>query len=197
MYASLNNIDFELLPLLKKAGVNWFALGIESANAQIRNEVHKNMHKQDILAIVRKIQAAGIHVIGNFIFGLPNDTMETMQETLDLAMQLNCEFVNFYSVMAYPGSQLYRKAAVETPELLPDSWSGYSQHSFDCKPLANAHLSAAQILQFRDHAFHQFYSNPDYLNRIEKQFGIAVRQHIQQTNSSFLPRKLYPYHPRT
>ena len=58
--------------------------------------------------IVRQIQAAGINVIGNFIFGLPDDDLETMQQTLALAQELNCEFANFYSAMAYPGSPLYR-----------------------------------------------------------------------------------------
>ena len=58
----------------------------------------------------RKIKAAGINIIGNYIFGLPEDTAETMQETLDLALDLNCEFANFYSAMAYPGSPLYEQA---------------------------------------------------------------------------------------
>ncbi|KKL50514.1 hypothetical protein LCGC14_2304770, partial [marine sediment metagenome] len=56
------------------------------------------------------IRNAGIYVIGNYMFGLPDDTHESMQATLDLALNLECEFTNFYSAMAYPGSPLYRMA---------------------------------------------------------------------------------------
>ena len=79
---------------------------------------------------MRDIQKAGIRVIGNFIFGLPDDDMNTMTQTLDLALELNCEFANFYSAMAYPGSPLYLQAvSKELP--LPENWSGFSQHSYD------------------------------------------------------------------
>ena len=46
----------------------------------------------------------------NYIFGLPDDDQNTMQETLDLSLRVNSEWANFYSAMAYPGSQLYPMA---------------------------------------------------------------------------------------
>ena len=66
--------------------------------------------------------------------GLPEDDLETMQATLDMAMELNCEFGNFYSAMAYPGSPLYA-LALRNGWPLPEKWSGYSQHSVDALPL--------------------------------------------------------------
>jgi coproporphyrinogen III oxidase-like Fe-S oxidoreductase len=62
------------------------------------------------------------------MFGLPDDTHETMRETFDLAIEANCEFANLYCAMAYPGSKLYT-TAVESDWELPESWLGYSQHS--------------------------------------------------------------------
>ena len=190
VYARCDTIDYTLLPLLKKAGVNWFALGIESANPNVRDEVTKNMHKDDILSIVRKIQAAGIRVIGNYIFGLPSDTLETMRETLELAKELNCEYVNMYSVMAYPGSRLYKQTAEEHPERLPERWSQFSQHSFDCFPLANDNLSAGEILSFRDKAYVEYNSSPAYLSMLEEKFGKEVRTYVEKTNTTFLKREL-------
>lgn len=93
---------------LRKAGFCWLVLGIESASKHVRDGVEKSRFGTDeIIKIVRKVQDAGIYVIGNFIFGLPDDTFESMQEILDLAIETNCEFANFYSAMAYPGSKLY------------------------------------------------------------------------------------------
>ncbi|MEZ4752549.1 MAG: hypothetical protein R3B54_18525 [Bdellovibrionota bacterium] len=75
-----------------------------------------------------------------------------MQETLDLAIEANCEFANFYSAMAYPGSKLY-SMAVEQGWALPENWIGYSQHSYESFPLRTENLTNAEVLKFRDEAF--------------------------------------------
>ncbi|KKM26920.1 hypothetical protein LCGC14_1579870, partial [marine sediment metagenome] len=146
------------------------------------NGTYKSFTRDDIFATVRMIQAAGINVIGNFIFGLPDDTLESMRATLDMVMELNCEFANFYSAMAYPGSKLFSEA---DPKDLPDNWSGYSQHSYDCKPLPTETLSSAEVLSFRDKAFEQYFINTDYLEMIERKFGLDAR--VDLTNMTMLP----------
>ena len=118
---------------MKQAGINWLALGIESANPSVRDGAAKRLRVNDIKERVRMVQNSGINVIGNFIFGLPDDTLDSMQETLDMAKELNCEFVNFYCAMAYPGSRLYN-IALQQGWKLPEVWHGYSQHSYEmCK----------------------------------------------------------------
>ncbi len=155
-YARIDTIKPETLSLLRSAGIQWLALGIESGSAHVRDESSKHLKDDDITSIVKSVQDADIKVIGNFIFGLPDDTRESMQETIDLAKSLNLDFANFYSVMPYPGSQLYNKANKED---LPDNWSGYSQHSIDCKPLPTETLSSAEVLQFRDNAHCDYFSD--------------------------------------
>ena len=78
---------------------------------------------QDIVAIVDKIRAHGINVGANYIFGLPDDSRQSMAATLDLARQLNTEWANFYTAMAYPGSALYQTAR-ERGWPLPDDPGG-------------------------------------------------------------------------
>lgn len=188
-YARVDTIKPKNLQKMKKAGINWLALGIESANPDVRDGASKKMRVNDIKKVVRTIQETGIRVIGNYIFGLPEDTSETMQETLDLAIELNCEFANFYSGMAYPGSQLYEIAVKECWEL-PEEWHGYSQHSYDILPLPTKYISARNVLKFRDDAFHTYYSNPLYLESIEKNFGEEVRLHVEQMSSTRLKRRI-------
>jgi radical SAM superfamily enzyme YgiQ (UPF0313 family) len=188
-YARVDTVEFEHLELMKRAGINWLALGIESANPGVRDSARKNMRRGEIKKVVRTIQDAGIRVIGNYIFGLPDDTFETMQETLDMAKELNCEFANFYSAMAYPGSLLYDQAIADNKPL-PDCWHGYSQHSYETLPLSNQDLSAAEIVKFRDDAFHDYFSSPTYLNMLEDKFGLKVRKHIEEITHSRLKRKL-------
>jgi radical SAM superfamily enzyme YgiQ (UPF0313 family) len=174
---------------MKQAGINWLALGIESANPDVRDSASKRMRVQDVQQVVQTIQAAGIRVIGNYIFGLPDDTLATMQETLDMALALNCEFANFYSAMAYPGSKLY-DLAIESGWQLPASWHGYSQHAYECLPLPTKYCTAAEVLRFRDDAFHTYFSNPAYLTMVEEKFGRPVREHIERISASRLKRTL-------
>ena len=189
VYARVDTVKPGNLARMKQAGINWLALGIESANPGVRDYAAKRMRVQDVKQVVQTIQAAGIRVVGNYIFGLPDDTLATMRETLDMAMELNCEFANFYSAMAYPGSRLYDLAR-ENGWRLPASWQGYSQHAYECLPLPAKYVSAAEVLRFRDDAFHDYFANPAYLCMIEEKLGRQVREHIERISSGRLKRRI-------
>ena len=190
-YARVDTVKDEFLDKLNRAGFRWLALGIESGSKHVRDGVEKGRFGlEEILQVVRKIQDAGINVIGNYIFGLPDDTHESMQETLDLAIEANCEFANFYCAMAYPGSKLYT-LAIENGWALPESWIGYSQHSYETLPLRTDVLSAAEVLKFRDQAFMTYFKNPRYLDLVARKFGPEVLRHIEQMTQIQLKRKLY------
>lgn len=188
-YARVDTVRGErTVEKLKQAGFNWLCFGIEAANEKVREDVHKGFHQDDVFRTVEKVRAAGINVIANFIFGLPEDDLTTMEATLKMALDLNCEFANFYCAMAYPGSQLYRLALAKGWEL-PETWSGYSQHSVDSLPLPTNYLSAAEVLRFRDNAFQTYFSNPAYLRMIEGKFGLDTVEHIKQMTSHRLKRR--------
>jgi radical SAM superfamily enzyme YgiQ (UPF0313 family) len=190
-YARVDTVREEFLEKLQKAGFKWLALGIESASKHVRDGVEKGRFgSSEILKTVRKIQDAGINVIGNYIFGLPDDTWTSMGETLDLAIEANCEFANFYSAMAYPGSKLY-SLAIEKRWELPRSWSGYSQHGTDCLPLRTEKLSSAEVLKFRDEAFHAYFTNEKYLSLVKKKFGDDVVEHLGRMTKIKLRREIY------
>ena len=82
-----------------------------------------------------------------------------MQETLDLALELNCEFANFYCAMAYPGSQLYERAlgrglaaARDVERLLA------AQRRHAAAP--HAPSRRGEVLRFRDDAFQTYFRDP-------------------------------------
>ncbi len=189
-YARVDTVKDEFLDKLYRAGFRWLALGIESGSKHVRDGVEKGRFgTTEILQVVKKIQEAGINVIGNYIFGLPDDTYESMQETLQLALDANCEFANFYCAMAYPGSKLYTMA-VEKGWALPDTWIGYSQHGYESKPLRTEVLTAAEVLNFRDQAFVKYYTDPRYLALVKEKFGQAVCDHIAEMVKIQLKRKI-------
>jgi anaerobic magnesium-protoporphyrin IX monomethyl ester cyclase len=150
--------------------------------------VDKSFGRKDIKEIFDKIRAADINIGANFIFGLPDDTLATMQETLDLAIELCPDWANFYSAMAYPGSKLY-EIALEKHLPLPETWIGYSQHAYEALPLPTEHLSAGTVLGFRDAAFHTFFEHPRYLAHVEARFGRDTVEHIRDMTKHRLKRQ--------
>jgi radical SAM superfamily enzyme YgiQ (UPF0313 family) len=188
-YTRVDTIKDGMLDKLKAAGVNWLAFGIEAGADRVRDNVDKSFDQKEVYEVIRKVRDAGINVIGNYIFGLPEDDLETMQATLDLAIDLNCEFGNFYSAMAYPGSPLYTMA-VKQGVPLPAKWTGYSQHSRDCQPMPTKYVTARDVLKFRDEAFLKYYTNPRYQEMVGRRFGAETVAHIREMTSYRLERDL-------
>jgi radical SAM superfamily enzyme YgiQ (UPF0313 family)/nitrate reductase NapAB chaperone NapD len=188
-YARVDTIKDGMLDKLKAAGFNWLALGIEAGADRVRADVDKRFAQEEVYRIVAAVRAAGINVIGNYIFGLPEDDLDTMRATLDLARGLGCEFANFYSAMAYPGSPLY-DLAVRRGVPLPGRWTGFSQHARDCLPLPTRYLPAREVLRFRDEAFMRYYQDPGYLDMVERTFGADTVAHIRDMTSYRLERDL-------
>ena len=73
---------------------------------------------------------------------------------------------------------------------LPQTYSGYSQHSYDMLNLSNDNLTAKDIMAFRDQAFIKYNSDPTYLQLLEDRFGLHARQNMEETLKIKLKRKL-------
>lgn len=189
-YARVDTVRERHLDILKKAGVNWLALGIESGVSHVRKDVTKGRFEDvNITQIVQKIRDHDINVIANYIFGLPEDDMSSMRTTLDLALDLNTEAANFYAAMAYPGSPLHGEAQARGWEL-PDNYVGYSQHAYETRPLPTKHLSAWEVLKFRDQAWVEYHTNPAFLKLLETKFGFIAVEQTLKSSQIRLKRKL-------
>lgn len=189
-YSRIDTVRKDALELFKRAGVNWLALGIEAGNQSVRQEVSKGSFKEvNIREVCKTIADADINIISNYIFGFPEDTMATMQETLDLALELNTEMANMYPCQALPGSPMYNKA-IKNGWALPKSYEGYAFLSYESQPLPTNHISSAEVLKFRDEAWATYFTNPDYLDLVEKRFGLTQRKNVQEMSSIKLKRKI-------
>ena len=73
----------EILELVRKAGIKWLCLGIESGDKAVRLEVAKGKFEDvDVKKVIKKVHDADINVMANYIFGLPGDTKETMKKNI-------------------------------------------------------------------------------------------------------------------
>ena len=190
-YSRIDTVkDPAQLKLIRDAGIKWLCLGIEAANRRVRLEVTKGKFQDiDIRDVVDKVHDADVEIIANYLFGLPGDDFDTMQETLDLSKELCTIAWNAYAAMALPGSYLY-KNAVEEGHKLPSDYAGYSFHAYNTQPLPTESLKPSEILRFRDEAFQEYHAYPPFLKRVREKFGNIAVENIKEMSKIDLEREL-------
>lgn len=180
----------ELLKLVRSAGIKWLALGIESGDMKVRLEVYKGKFEDvKVVQVINQVHEADINIMANYIFGLPGDSKESMQKTLDLSKELCTLGWNAYASMALPGSQLYKHAIMNNLPV-PNDYEGYSFHGYNTLPLATDTLTASEMLEFRDKAFEEYHSYPLFLEKIKAKFGQVAVDNINEMLKVKLRRKI-------
>ena len=190
-YSRVDTIkNTEVLKLVRKAGIKWLCLGIESGEKKVRLEVSKGKFEDvDIKQVIEKVHEADIEIMANYIYGLPGESKESMQKTFDLSLDLCTAGWNTYASMALPGSQLY-KDALDKKMDVPKTYEAFSWHSFETMPLRTEELTAQEILEFRDLAFIKYHTSKPFLKRIEKRFGKKNAENIKKMAQIKLKRKI-------
>jgi radical SAM superfamily enzyme YgiQ (UPF0313 family) len=186
-YARVNTVTPTMLEKMKQAGINWLAYGFESGAKRVLEDVAKGYSTDKVMTVVEQTRANDIAICANFIFGLPEDDYDSMNDTLALMTGINAEWANIYCAMAYPGSELYTMAKAKGWPL-PESWQAYSQYARNSLPLPTKYLTSGQVLAFRDYAFDVYYKSPRYLNMIRKRYDEATMNHLIAMGSKALVR---------
>jgi radical SAM superfamily enzyme YgiQ (UPF0313 family) len=173
-----------------EAGIRWLGIGYESGSQAILNSSDKKQNLQKAYKVTELCKKHGMNINGNFMFGLIDDTIETMETTLKLSLGLLPEWANFNVVHAFPGTKLYEKVKKEPWFNEPKLYEEYTQHGFHCTPMGSKYLTPKEVLQFKDEAFRRFYKNPVYLNMVETKFGTETKEYIQNTLIYYPKRKI-------
>jgi radical SAM superfamily enzyme YgiQ (UPF0313 family) len=100
-------VDKEMLEMMAKAGCDVISWGIESANEDILKKARKGTTAERARQSLRYAKDAGIRNLGYFIIGLPGETYETIQETIDFSKQLPLDLAIFHIAAPYPGTPFF------------------------------------------------------------------------------------------
>ena len=107
-------------------------------------------------------------------------------------MELNTEMANMYPLQALPGSPMYHRALAEGWRL-PSSLESYGFLSYEAEPVRTKHLTAAEVLTFRDEAWQTYFTNPAYLELVERRFGSQERKNVEDMTRIKLRRKILEF----
>ena len=159
-----NLTDPAFVHRLKRAGCWMLALGIETESEDVRKDMVKRLERQKIQAAFRNMRDAGIKSFAFFIFGYPGETLATMDQTVEYAIELDPDFANFYPAVPYPGTALYDKALREG--LLPESAAAdWSRMEYSYYLLNGNGLNERTVMEAINRAKRRFFLRPGYMAR--------------------------------
>lgn len=116
----VDRIDEELLRKMKKAGCIFISYGCEAGNQKIIDRIGKHIKLEQVRRAVELTNKVGIKNSVNFIIGHPGETYQTAMDSINFARSLPTNFVNFYNLVPYPGTQLYDWVKREAKFLVPE-----------------------------------------------------------------------------
>lgn len=161
--AHANQMSQDNLEKIKEAGCWIMEVGIESGNDDILKLLKRNSSKAIIIDAIKRAKKIGIKVKGNFIFGLPNETKETLAETIEFATTLDISLFQQTFLTIWPGCELsgtadkYGKAVKD--------WSRLGHFRISFLPHG---LSEEDLLNASKIAFRKFYLRPRIIFEILK-----------------------------
>jgi radical SAM superfamily enzyme YgiQ (UPF0313 family) len=106
--ARVDTVTPQLLNEMARAGCKKIHFGIESGNKQILESVNKKITLEQVRKAVEWCKAAGIKSKGYFMLGLPGDTLETMDQTIDFSLDLGLDEAMYSLTTPFPGTQLWK-----------------------------------------------------------------------------------------
>lgn len=112
-FTRVDHVDEPLLTHMKQAGCHLILFGVESADETILKNINKNIDLEQVKEIVRVCRKIGVETRASFMLMLPGDTEETMMKTINFAIELDPDEVQFNITTVYPGTEMYNWALNE------------------------------------------------------------------------------------
>jgi anaerobic magnesium-protoporphyrin IX monomethyl ester cyclase len=150
--------DQELFYLMKKAGCKRVGFGVESGNQRVLDYIKKRQTIEEVREAFAGAKRAGLETMGFFIFGLPTETEETMEDTIRLALELDPELANFMIAAPFPGTELY-DLIVREGHLFSHDWRAFAIHDEKAR-FEMPDLSAELVERKWHEAYRRFYLRP-------------------------------------
>ncbi len=106
----LNQVDEELLRLMERSGCYLVSVGVESGSPRILAAMRRHLDLDEIrrtTALIRRVTR--FRIIGFFILGYPEETLEEIHETVRLALELPLDRANLFIYTPHPGTEAFEK----------------------------------------------------------------------------------------
>jgi radical SAM superfamily enzyme YgiQ (UPF0313 family) len=178
--ARVNLFNEEIAKAMKDSGAHTIYFGIESGNQNTLDFIGKGIKLQQAVDSVRKGNEAGLHTLGSFIIGFPDDTVYEVKNTIKFSKKVKVKIAQFTIATPYPGTRLWQLA--KSKNLIKTAnWSKYTTLN---PVMSLKNFNDKQILGWLGKAYAYFYLRPTYL------LNDLLRDH------GFIFKRIIPYYSK-
>lgn len=168
-YANVRvNLDLETMKLMKQAGCRMVIPGYESGVQELLVNAKKGITLEQSRQFSRNAKEAGIFVHGCFIIGLPGETKETAMQTIEFAKELDPDDVQFFPLIAYPGTEAYEWAQKNRYLTTTDFSKWNTPEGWHNSLVSTPSLTKEEVIELCNRAKVEFYLRPRFILKTMK-----------------------------
>ncbi len=151
--------DLEMAKKMYESGCRLVSIGVESGSQYILDKIGKRITLNQIRETVNIFKKARIRIYNYFVIGLPWENEDTVEETIRFAIELDSDFISFYTATPLPGTRFFNYA--KENNLLDKDTSFENAYFY---PAVNTHfLSKDRVFELHKQAIRRFYLRPLYI----------------------------------
>lgn len=128
-----NTVKPQFLEVMRRLGIEWVYIGIESGNNEIHKKINKGTTIEKIELACNRLKENGFYIAGMFMIGNVGETVETIKDTIAFADRLPLDRTWFSFAAPYPGTPFYDMVE-EYGEILEPDFGKWNQAELVYKP---------------------------------------------------------------
>lgn len=162
-FSRVDLVGENYLTLMKKAGCHTIIFGVETANEEMLSKYRKGYTKEEVKSTFRLCRKLGIKTAATFILGLPEETRETVRQTIEFAIEIGCDYASFNVAVPRMGTEL--RSLVLKEGLIDSNFECFDQSGSEIA-MSTLYLSREEVLSLKRDAIQKFYFRPSYIWRV-------------------------------
>ena len=175
----------EIVHKMKLAGVYKAGIGIETGDPEIMKVIKKNLDLDKVAQAIKWFREEKITVFGFFMMGLPGETPETMQRTIDFAKKANPHIANFAITIPMPDTELFEMIKKQGKFVRDPGSINKGYYTVDEGYYELGDLKSKDILRYQRKAYMSFYFRPTKI--LEFLFLIRSARELKWTIRTAIP----------
>jgi len=167
------NVPYSTLKIMKDNGLRLLLVGFESGDDQILLNIKKGLRTDMARRFCQDCAKLGIKIHGTFILGLPGETRETIEKTIQYAQEINPHTIQVSLAAPYPGTELY-KEAIQNGWLEENKATNLvSAQGVQLAAIGYAHLTREEIYHQLERFYKRFYFRPSKIWEIVREMLVS------------------------
>jgi hopanoid biosynthesis associated radical SAM protein HpnJ len=163
------NVPYNTLKIMKDNGLRLLLVGYESGDDGILHNIKKGLRTDIARRFTADCRKLGIVIHGTFILGLPGETAETIEKTIEFAKEINPYTIQVSLAAPYPGTALYKQAVAEGWLQESEAHTLVNDQGVQLAAISYPHLSKEEIFHSMEVFYKRFYFRPSKIWEIVRE----------------------------